>query len=232
MDWGLMEWDGASDGCAESAAGGFDEGVEHALPDFVRWRVDAGGRQRVLLVRAEKGVDFWEGGFDFAELDVKDCDGAFGIAAHYEFAAGDSPVGGEPPKHDAAVEEFADGVEVLRRKAPVDDYRALEFFQGLDEWRRRCARVEQGVPGCRQAVAVEHPGFFHVEVEESFLLFEPPAEGGFPRSWDAGDEEVHGVSLASLGQARTAAGTYLYMIWKRDKGKIKKSSRKDKVARC
>ena len=98
------------------------------------------------LCEPKEGVDFWEGGFDFAELDVEDCDGAFGIAACYEFAAGDGPVGGEPPQHDAAVEEFADGVEVLRRETPVDDYRALEFFQGVDERRRRCARVEEGVP--------------------------------------------------------------------------------------
>ena len=36
--------DGAWEGCAESAAGGFDEGVEHAFPDCFGWRVDAGGR--------------------------------------------------------------------------------------------------------------------------------------------------------------------------------------------
>ena len=69
---------------------------------------------------------------------------------------------------------------------------------------------------------IQHPGFFHVEVQESLLLFEPPAEGGFPRSWDARDKEVHAVSLAFLGQA---AGEYLYIrLWKRDKEKIKKSS--------
>ena len=37
----------------------------------------------------------------------------------------------------------------------------------------------------RQSVSVKDPGFFHVEVQEFLLLFEPPAEGGFPRSWDA-----------------------------------------------
>jgi hypothetical protein len=35
-------------------------------------------------------------------------------------------------------------------------------------------------------------------VEEAFFLFEPPAEGGFSRSWDAREKEVHGVSLAFL----------------------------------
>jgi hypothetical protein len=37
-------WDGARDGCAQSPPGGFDEGVEHAFPDLIGWRVDAGGR--------------------------------------------------------------------------------------------------------------------------------------------------------------------------------------------
>ena len=68
--------------------------------------------------------------------------GPLGIAAGYELTASDGPVGSEPPQHDAAVEEFADRVEVLRREAPVDGHRAVEFFQGLDERRRRCAGVE------------------------------------------------------------------------------------------
>jgi hypothetical protein len=117
------------------------QGVEHALPDCFGWGIDACGSERVLLVRAKEGVDFWEGGFNFANLDVKDFDGPL-AAALYELAAGDGPVGGEPPQHNTAVEEFADGVEVFRWKAPVDGYRAIEFVQGLDERRRRCARVE------------------------------------------------------------------------------------------
>jgi hypothetical protein len=65
-------------------------------------------------------------------------------------------------------------------------------------------------------------------MQEPLFLFEPPAEGGFPRSWDARDKEVHDVSLAFLGQG---AGRYLYIrIRKRDKEKIKKSSGKDKAA--
>ena len=58
------------------------------------------------------------------------------------------------------------------------------------------------------------PGFSTSRCRNPFFFFEPPAKGGFPRSGDAGDEEVHGaVSLAFFGQAGNAAGC-LYMIWK------------------
>jgi hypothetical protein len=60
-------------------------------------------------------------------------------------------------------------------------------------------------------VPVENPFFLHIEVQESFLLFEPPAEGGFPRGRGSGDEEVHAVSVAFLSQARNAAGRCLYI---------------------
>ena len=59
-------WDGTWEGCAESAAGGFDEGVEHAFPDCFGWSVDAGGSQRVLLVRLKEGVDFRQNSVDFS----------------------------------------------------------------------------------------------------------------------------------------------------------------------
>ena len=43
---------------------------------------------------------------------------------------------------------------------------------------RRSSRVEHMVVPCgRQSVSVEHPRFFDIEVQESLLLFEPPAEG-------------------------------------------------------
>src|SRR6185295_15140935 len=98
------------------------------------WRVDASGRQSIFLVRSEKCVDFWEGGLDFSNLNIKNSDRAL-AAACYEFAASDGPVGSEPPEHYATFGELADGMDVLRWKAPVYRYRALEFFQGLDERR-------------------------------------------------------------------------------------------------
>ncbi len=54
-----------------SPLGGVCEGVEHALPDFVGWSVDARGRQRVLHVRAKKCIDLRKSGFDFSYLDVE-----------------------------------------------------------------------------------------------------------------------------------------------------------------
>ena len=112
------------------------QGVEHALPDFVRWGVDARGRQRVLHVGAEEGVDVGQGIPDFSDLDVKSFDGALPIAALCEFAASNGPVRGKPPKHDLAVVEFADGIEVLRRETPVDHHRALEPVQLGEEGSR------------------------------------------------------------------------------------------------
>jgi hypothetical protein len=109
-------------------------------------------------VRSENGIDLGKSDFDFAELDVEIFYGAF-VAACYEFAAGDSPVGREPLQHDPGVEELADGGEVLRRETPVNDYWALDLVQGFDEKCCRCARLEHGVPGWRQAVAIKHPGF-------------------------------------------------------------------------
>ena len=54
--------------------------------------------------------------------------------------------------------------------------------------------------------APSHRGCRHSGIAfTTFFLFEPPAEGGFPRSWDAGDEEVHVVSLAFLAEARNVA---------------------------
>jgi len=220
-------WGGAWDGCAQSPSRGLDEGIEDAFPDCFGWRVDAGGGQRVLLMGTEEDVDFRESGFDFSDLDVESFDGALATAALCELAASYRPVSSEPPEHDTAVEEFADSVEVLRREAPIDDHRAIEPVQGLNKGCRRCASAEQGKPFCRQSVPVEDAVFLHIEMEESFVLFEPLAEGGFSRSWDAGDKEVHAVSLAFLSQGGRKGP--IYKIWKRDKEKIKKSSRKDKV---
>jgi len=77
-----------------------------------------------------------------------------------------------------AVSPHRSGLEAAfsepRREAPVDRHRALEFVQGLNK------------------------GFLHLNVEEPFVLFEPLAEGCFPRGQDSGDEEVHDVSLAGL----------------------------------
>jgi hypothetical protein len=91
---------------------------------------------------------------------------------------------------------FADGGEVLRREAPVNHYGAVEFVQCIDERGRSSSCVEQGVPCACKSMTVEDAVFLHIEVEEPFFLCEPVAEVGFPRSWDAGDKEVHGVSLA------------------------------------
>jgi len=192
-----------------SVSGGTCEGVEHALPDLVRWGIDAGGRQHVLHMRAKECIDLGESSFDFSYLDVEVSHGDG--ATFLEFAPRDGPVGSKPPKHDPAFEELAHGAEVFRWKAPVDGYRAIEFVQGLNKGCRRCTGAERGIPRGGQAVSVKHPRLFHVEVQKAFLLFEPPAEGGFPRSWDAGDKEMHAVSLASLGQARNAAGRGLYI---------------------
>jgi len=49
---------------------------------------------------------------------------------------------------------------------------------------------------------VKHPRLFNINVQESLFLFEPPAAGGFPRSWDAGDKEVHAVSLEHLSKPK------------------------------
>src|SRR4029077_5931606 len=99
-----------------------------------------------------------------------------GEATWLRFASRNGPVGGEPPKHDPTVEELADGMDMLRGETPVDDPRTLHFLQGVDERCRRSSRVEHGVPCGRQSVSVEHPSFFDIEVQESLLLFEPPAE--------------------------------------------------------
>src|SRR6266851_814554 len=58
-----------------SPLGGVCEGVEHALPEFIRWRVDARGGQRVLHVRREEGLDVRESGFDFSYLNVEESHG-------------------------------------------------------------------------------------------------------------------------------------------------------------
>jgi len=86
-------------------------------------------------VRAKKRIDLRESGFDFSYLNVEESHGE--AAPFLELAPGNSPVGGKPPKHNAAVEEFADGIEVLRREAPIDHHRMFEPVQGLNKGCRR-----------------------------------------------------------------------------------------------
>jgi len=71
----------------------------------------------------------------------------------------------------------ADSIEALRREAPVDGHRALELLQGVDERPRRCAHVEQGIPRGRQVVLLQDTVFLHIELQKTFVLFEPLAEG-------------------------------------------------------
>ena len=160
-----------------SPPGGVCEGVEHALPDFVGWGVDARGRERVLDVRAKERIDLGESSFNFSYLDAEVLH--LGVATLFKFAPCDRPVGSEPPKHNAAVEEFADRVEALRRETPVNGYRAPDPFQGLNEGCGRCAGAEKSIPCGRQSVSVQYTRFFNVKMQKTLLLFQPPAEGGF-----------------------------------------------------
>jgi len=80
---------------------------------------------------------------------------------------------------------------------------------------------------------VQHTGLLNVEVPESLFSSSQLQKVDFPEAGIPEIRRVHAVSLAFLGQARNAARRGLYIgIWKRDKEKIKKSSRKDKAAGC
>ena len=67
----LKAADLSSSGVEPVLTGGSCQGIEHALPDFVRCGVDARRRQGVLQVRTEEGVNFGQGVLDFSDLDVE-----------------------------------------------------------------------------------------------------------------------------------------------------------------
>ena len=147
------------------------------------------------LCEPKEGVDFREGGFDFSDLDVEVLHGAWQPRAmNLRRATAQSAANHHsmtpPSKSLRTVLRCSGGKPQSMTTGRLNFSRASMNGAAVA---LASNRVFQAV---RQAVSVKHAGFFHVEVQEPLLLFEPPAEGGFPRSWDAGDEEVHGVSLA------------------------------------